>query len=247
MSKKILALHSQKNILGSLDLVLGNWGYPLVTVFSPQELNSRLKKIKPRLLLVEGALLAHEQLSSFPLLSRLVKSKETIIAQLGPGTSISGLPAHFMLELPLNIFALYDMIQKCLEAIPRQDVRVKVRLPGMVRPGDKHFNLGEVLCLSAGGMFIRSGTPITTGTKLEIILPLLGMKRELEVTGEVIYQVVPSAENNYNQGIGIQFDRISSDARKLLEKYLEMRLVDDLSEHLGLDAGKDPLFIWKTG
>ncbi len=247
MPKKILALHSQKQVLASLDLVLGNWGYPLETVSSPQELNNRLKKFKPRLLLVEGALLTHEQLSSLPLLSRLAKSRDTIIAQLGPATPDSDLPAHFKLSLPLNIFALYEMIQKCLEAIPRQDVRVKVRLPGMVRPGNKHFNLGEVLCLSAGGMFIRSGTPITTGTKLEIILPLLGMKQELDVVGEVIYQVIPSAENNYNQGIGIQFDNITQDTRKLLESYLEMRLVDDLSEHLGLDAGKDPLFIWKTG
>ena len=73
------------------------------------------------------------------------------------------------------------------------------------------------------------------------------MKQELDVVGEVIYQVIPSAENNYNQGIGIQFDNITQDTRKLLESYLEMRLVDDLSEHLGLDAGKDPLFIWKTG
>jgi len=248
MPKQILALHSQKQFLDSLEMVMGNWGYPIETASSPQELNNRLRKIKPKLLLLEGGLLSDEQLGSLPLLSRQAKSKETVIALLGPSPKEKGLTAaHYQLELPLNIFTLYEMVQKCFEAVPRQDVRIKLRLPGMVRPGDRHFNLGEVLCLSAGGMFIRSGTPIATGTQLEIILPLLGMKRELEITGEVIYQVVPTVENNYSQGIGIRFENVTDDARTLLEQYLEMRLVDDLSEHLGLDAGKDPLFTWKTG
>lgn len=246
MSKQILAVHQQSQILESLELVLSNWGYPIVKASSIQEMNARLRKSKPRFLLLENGLITAEQLESLPLLSRETKSRDLTIALLGESTSTVGISAHHILPMPLNIFALYEALQQSLEPVPRQDVRVKVRLPGMVRPSDKHYNLGEVLCLSTGGMFIRFGVPLPTGTQLEIILPLLGMKCELEVKGEVIYQVSPCAENNYNQGVGICFSDTSPREKDLLERYLENRLHEDLEEHLGQSGSADPLFIWKT-
>jgi len=245
MSKQIMVVHQQPQVLSSLEMVLGNWGYALEKASSVQEMNSRLRKTKPRFLILENGLITAEQLDNLPLLAREKKSKDLTIALLGKGSPDANIPANYTLNLPLNIFALYEAVQKSLEPIPRQDVRVKVRLPGMVRPGNKHFNLGEVLCLSTGGMFIRCGIPLPTGTQLEIILPLLGLKCELEITGEVIYQVTPCVENNYNQGVGIRFNNLKFKDKELLEKYLENRLQEDLSEHLGQSNPDQPLFVWK--
>jgi len=246
MSKQIMAVHQQPQVLSSLEMVLGNWGYELEKASSVQEMNTRLRKVKPHFLLIENGLISSEQLDNLPLLARETKSKDLTIALLGHGSHEGNISANYALDLPLNIFALYEAVQKSLEPVPRQDVRVKVRLPGMVRPGDKHFNLGEVLCLSTGGMFIRCGIPLPTGTQLEIILPLLGLKCELELAGEVIYQVTPCAENNYNQGVGIRFNALSIHDKELLEKYLENRLQEDLYEHLGQSTYSDePLFVWR--
>lgn len=243
--KQILAVHQHQNILNSLEMVLNNWGYHIETAKSTQEMNSRLKKLKPDFLIIENGLLQKDQLESFPLIARQIKSKNVTVALLGDSNDSEPLQSNYLLPVPLNVFALYEALQKSLEPVPRQDVRVKVRLPGMVRPGNKHFNLGEVLCLSIGGMFIRCGVPLPTGTRLEIILPLIGMKHELEIKGEVIYQVTPSAENNYNQGVGIRFSELSRAEQELLEKYLEKRLQDDLTEHLGQDLPEDKqLFTW---
>jgi len=246
--KQILAVHQQQPILNSLQMVLNNWGYQIETAKSPQEMNARLKKHNPDFLIIENGLLSKNQLENLPFVSRQMKAKNVAVALLGEAVDSEPLETTYVLPMPLNIFALYEALQKSLEPVPRQDVRVKVRIPGMVRPGDKHFNLGEVLCLSTGGMFIRCGIPLPTGTEAEIILPLIGMKHELEIKGEVIYQVTPTAENNYNQGVGIRFSDLSMNEKQLLEDYLEKRLEEDLSEHLGHELDpQEPLFTWNKG
>lgn len=245
MNKKILAVHQQQHILLSLEMVLTNWGYHVETATSVRQMNARLRKLKPQFLLLGNGLITPEQLENLPLLLRQTKANDIPIALLGEAKCDDNIPARFTFRLPLNIFALYEALQQSLEPIPRQDVRVKVQLPGMVRPGDKHFNLSEVLCLSTGGMFIRCGTSLPTATRLEIILPLLGLKRELEISGEVIYQVTPSTENNYSQGVGIRFSNLSGDEKNLLENYLENRLQEDLSKCLGHELDRNtPLFVW---
>ena len=79
--------------------------------------------------------------------------------------------------------------------------------------------IGFIQALSLIPGVSRSGSTILGGM-------LLGMKRELEVSGQVIYQVLPTAENNYHQGIGVQFKDPNPADLGLLKDYISFALLN---------------------
>ena len=61
-----------------------------------------------------------------------------------------------------------------------------------------------------------------------------------ELEGRILYRVEPSAENNYLQGIGIEFTALSEETRGVLEAFLEQRFLSDLTARPEGEQGLAP-------
>jgi Tfp pilus assembly protein PilZ len=90
--------------------------------------------------------------------------------------------------------------------------------------------LTEVLSLSVQGLFVKTGFRLEKGEQIKVFFPLMGMKKELEIDGQVLYRVHPDPENNYLQGLGIEFIHMEEEDRAALETFLENRFLGEVSE-----------------
>jgi Tfp pilus assembly protein PilZ len=109
-------------------------------------------------------------------------------------------------------------------------------------PGGKN-SLSEVLSLSTEGLFIKTSARLNRGDDLLVIIPLLGMNKELEINAKVLYRVDPVQENNYLAGVGLQFTELDEVSCRELQTFLEGRLLGDLatSPRAGITLSIDQL------
>lgn len=229
--KRLLLGEHRESILSTLEITLKHWGYRVLAAHSQDRMARLIRDTGPDLLIVnEDWLTAGEESEIFQAVSNTLDAGSSlIILQTSEKEHVVALP-HERLHIPVDIFALFSAIQKHLEKHPRQNMRLDLNLPGMICRNNK-CHLGEILSLSSRGMFIKTGFRLDHREKFRIILPLLGMKQELELTGQVIYCVHPEPKNNYQQGVGIEFIELQPDSSDLLERYIESCFMEELSHH----------------
>jgi hypothetical protein len=131
-------------------------------------------------------------------------------------------------NFPFDVAALHGLVSACLVNYPRKHLRMPAHLPCLfyVR-GFTYF--GEILSLGTGGAFIKTACQqIRTGDLLDVGIPLLGMKKELELRSRVIYLLSPKQENNYLQGVGVGFNSPDQETTCVLEDFLRHSLLDDI-------------------
>lgn len=229
--KLILLGHPEEEIRSTLELILKNWGYRVMAAASIKHLLAFLEETEPDLLLLGSKTLVDLDSRGIALVEKRRLGSEAGLFTLGrkgePAFSGS-IDSDIHLEVPVDIFALFAAVQKQVEKHPRNFLRMDVKLPGMVSPEGKSSYLGEVLSLSPRGLFIKIGCRLAKGQKLQTIIPLVGIHRELDIEGRVIYTVQPGPENNYMQGAGIEFTEISEEDNALLEGYLESRFISGI-------------------
>lgn len=137
----------------------------------------------------------------------------------------------------LDVIELHQLMITRLRNFPRRHLRMSVKLPGLFYQGERCF-FGEIVSLGTGGAFIRAGmAQVADGETLSLHIPLLGVKKELEVEGEVVYQIHPSPENNYLKGIGVAFTPTDELRFELLQDYIRYALINDEEEHDAADSG----------
>jgi CheY-like chemotaxis protein len=227
--KRLLVGDRRENLLITLETLLRHWGYRVLVSSRPAELISFLKESPPDLLVVGANLLSddpalhrevsrHLEAGPCPLvvLAESVESGET------------DLP-HELLRVPLDIFALFALLQTHLEKHPRKNLRLSVQIPGMLCKGETS-QLSELLSLSAHGVFIKTGFRLEKEDHLKVIIPLMGMGRELEIEGRVLYRVHPEPHNGYLQGVGIEFTNLTAEDRLALEAFLENRFLKEVTD-----------------
>lgn len=123
---------------------------------------------------------------------------------------------------------LHQLLGRCVESYSRQQPRIETNLPGLYANGDNSY-FCEIVNLSASGAYIRLGTPFAQGVEsVRLYIPLLGMKKELELHSDIVFQTKPSEENNYQQGAGIRFRIDDESMVRQLEEYLAFTVNDDL-------------------
>lgn len=236
--KRLLVGDSREKLLETIELIVKHWGYRLVASTRPEPLVEMLEAAPTDLMILGPSLLRD---SDSPLTS-LVQKKIVedrcpviILGELGVADPLQ--EPHDYIEAPIDIFDLFALVQKHLEKFPRKNLRLAVRLPGLIRSGVAS-HLAEVLSLSREGLFIKSGFLLEKGAEVTIDLPLLGMKKELRLLGKVLYRVHPGPENNYLQGLGIGFEPSENPDQRTLEAFIERRFLGELA---GRQGGPPPL------
>lgn len=242
--KRLLIGDSREELLSTLEVILRHWGYRVLVSSRPARLEELLRETSPNLLIM-GARLLMEQESPLTRAVRhhvregkcpLIVLQEELIA------APSAVP-HETLGAPPDLFTLFSLIQKHLEKHPRRNLRLAIQLPGMLCTGEI-CHLAEVLSLSTNGLFVKTGFRPAEGAQLRVIFPLMGMQQELELDGRILYRVEPGPDNNYFQGIGIEFASLNEENRQALQTFLEHRFIGDLAARHGGDqlrlAAKQP-------
>jgi Tfp pilus assembly protein PilZ len=222
--KRILIGDCREDLLSTLEVILKNWGYRALCTSEAGEFLSLLDELAPDILLVGPSIVTQKNVAK-----KITDQKSPLILLEDPQIKPLKIETTEHLAYPVNVFRLFELVQKSLEKIPRRNIRLKVQLPSMYYHGDAPC-IAEIVSISTEGIFIRTGSRIEGLDEVRIVLPLIGMQTEIEVDGRIVYRVDPQQENNYVQGMGIEFKDVDSDTGKLLQQFVESLLVAELTE-----------------
>ncbi|NJC87645.1 MAG: hypothetical protein FIB02_03795 [Desulfuromonas sp.] len=220
--KCLLLVDDRLELLATLEPILKHWGYRVLTATSVAQANAFLAGSAPAMLIIGNNLFNHPELQrpqpSLPLL-----------ALKHPAAPLPGPEPETTLSVPVDIFALFALIQSQVEKHPRRNLRLRLHLPGMYRTKGEDFLLADVLSLSMHGLFFRSSLRLAPGNKVSAVFPLLGHSKELEVEGTVLYIVEPTPQNNYVQGFGLGFSSLTPEQSVLLERFIEESFLNEVA------------------
>jgi Tfp pilus assembly protein PilZ len=219
----------REQILNVFEVILKHWGYRVMVSSNPPQIKALLNEMSPDLIIMGTGII--QKGSLLATVKEMVQSPACPLILLADGKpgKLEGL-ARETLQVPLDIFSFFQMIQKYLEKIPRRNMRLTVQLPGMLSTGGD-FCFAEVLSLSSRGMFLKHSSRLTKGDQVKVVFPLLGMKKEMEVQGKILYHIQPAPENNYLEGVGIEFLDLEAEDFSCLEKFIEKCFLGELSAH----------------
>lgn len=239
--KRIVVSTANDALLTTLELLLRHWGYRVLATPSMECLAQSLRDFTPDLLLVDGAMLAtDEDPLAAAIAARVTEDRIPLIVLVSAGTNPPDLP-HQTLTVPLDIFELFALIQQHLEKIPRRNLRMAVKLPALLSRNDSS-QFADILSLSSHGLFVKTSLQVRVNDTLHIVLPLMGMKQEIEIECRVIYCVSPSLGNNYLQGFGLEFVEDEPARLKALQQFLESSLLEEVGRHhQEIDAATETL------
>lgn len=126
-------------------------------------------------------------------------------------------------------FQINDLLQRFLPTYSRLHPRLGTRLPGLYSRPSGGSQICEIMNLSPGGAFIRTTEVLPrSGEDLCVNVPLIGLRKELEITSCVVSQVLPVVDNNYIQGIGVKFKSEGNDLAFVdLKNYVRFVIAND--------------------
>jgi Tfp pilus assembly protein PilZ len=227
--KRLIIGDSRDKLLSTIEVILRHWGYRLLVSTRPEQVLAFLKESAPDLLIL-GAGMLDQSPALYEAVAARTQGAALPLIILGEEGHPGEFPSpHETLAVPIDIFALFKLIQKHMEKYPRKHLRLALKLPGILCR-EEACHLTEILSLSTVGLFIKTGFRLEPGANLSVAFPLMGMKRELELTGKILYCVHPAQENNYLQGVGIEFTGLDMETTRALEAFIEERLLGELSD-----------------
>lgn len=227
--KRLLLGDHREELLSTLELILRHWGYRVLVSSDAERLRELLEATTPELMILGSRLLTARTPPLRQLVSERVASGDghlVVLAEQGEAPGFDH--AHENLEVPVDVFSLFAIIQQHVEKHPRKNLRLAVKLPGMFCAGET-CNLSEVLSLSMHGLFIRTGAHLTERDQVQVTFPLMGMSKELELDGRVTYRIKPGPENKYMQGVGIEFIKMDEEHGRSLRRFIESCFLGELS------------------
>jgi len=222
--KRVLIGDHREDLASTFEAIIKNWGYRVLVAETPDSYRELLEKLSPHLQIAGPSFLSDKKLCR-----QVVEHPTPLIFIDDPSFSLKA-PKGKALTYPVDIFQLFYLVQEKLEDIPRRNIRLRVHLPGLYFSGEK-TSIAEVLSLSTNGLFLKTGIKFDAIDAVSLILPLIGMQKELEVTGRIVYRVEPGPENNYLQGIGVEFTDLEPKKQSTLERYVEGLLYNELREN----------------
>ena len=220
--KCLLLVDDRLDLLATLEPILKHWGYRVLTATNIEQVNAFLVGSAPVMLIIGNHLLAAPEL-------HLPHPSLPILALENPEVCQPAAEPSMTLSVPIDIFALFAFIQSRIEKHPRRNLRLRLHLPGMYSTRAEDFVLADVLSLSMNGLFFRSPLRLACGTRVSAIFPLLGLGKELEVEGSVLYVIEPTPQNNYVQGFGLSFTSLSLEQKTMLERFIAESFLDEVA------------------
>jgi Tfp pilus assembly protein PilZ len=228
--KSILVAENRADLLATLEPILKHWGYRVLSTSKAEQVMTFLMESAPCLLIIGEKLLADPTLSLDPGTQNKVKSGALpVIALKQNGGKTFPVTPSETLDVPFELFELFSFIQRKVENHPRQNLRLRLRLPGMYSLDDEAFTLAEILNLSMCGLFFKSAARVKKGDRVTVVFPLLGHCKEIEVKSKVLYVIEPEAANNYFQGFGVGFDDIAENHKQHLQSYIREHFLKEVS------------------
>lgn len=237
MRRNIVVVAVPKQKRPAVEACLESLGFDVATYDRLDAAVTAVVRQKAGLLCCDAALLAAAPKATRTEIEQLAQAGASALLLLGEAhDSLFGPAERLPYDFDLN--ALHETLRRCLNEYSRRHMRLNTSLPGVfVRRQDSHFC--EILNLSAGGAFIKTGTPVTAGEEtIRLHIPLFGMKRELEIDSRVVFRVSPNEHNNYQQGAGVSFRMQDTEASRHLETFL-----DQLARYRTLDAVSSPSYV----
>ncbi|RQW87219.1 MAG: response regulator [Geobacter sp.] len=125
------------------------------------------------------------------------------------------------LTKPLTVSDIHLMLQRNLPfVVKRQMLRLDIEVDTIIRIKDQTFET-RTKTLSEGGLLVQIDHPaMHTGSQVEISLLLSPSATPLELTGEVIYLLGPTATCSARD-VGIKFSDISKKSSERLRNFIE--------------------------
>ncbi len=235
--KRLILGDLRMPLLATTETILKHWGFRVLASSREEQIRSIINETPPDLLILGSGILHHGGQRLLKTIEKPVRSGDCpLIVLEDEECPVSVSLPHEMLTAPINVFALFEHVQKHLEKYPRKNLRLPLRIPGMLSRENACY-LADVLSLSTQGLFIKAVDKMTPGDTLTVIIPLVGMKKELELEGRVLYNVNPGPENNYLQGVGIEFTNLDDERTLNLQNFIKHRFLGEL----GSDASKQEI------
>ena len=228
--KCLLLADNRPDLLATLEPILKHWGYRVVATGKADQASAFIQESRPCMVIIGEQLITAQNMDLEDSILRQIQARKlplVVLRQEGAGE----LPVEpgALLEVPVDIFALFSFIQKYVEKHPRQNLRLRLHLPGMYRHGDDNYMLADVLSLSTQGLFFKSAKRLNKGDLVTVVFPLLGHCRELEIQSTVLYVIEPGPTNNFMQGFGVGFGDLGEDERQSLQNYIEEHFLNEVS------------------
>ncbi|MEJ2200687.1 MAG: PilZ domain-containing protein [Desulfuromonadaceae bacterium] len=227
--KRLLLGDCRKPLLSTVETILKHWGYRTLVSSRPEQIEALLTETSPNLLILGAGMLADPNFNIRSKAETLVASGNCpliVLNEEGITDFFSG--PHDLLSVPIELFSLFECVQRHMERFPRKNLRLAVKLPGMFSNGSTSY-FAEVLNLSVQGLMIKTSFRLEKDDRLTVCLPLVGMRKEIELEGKVLYPVHPTPDNNYMQGAGIGFLNLTTETRQVLEDFIEKRFFGDVT------------------
>ncbi|OGW42079.1 MAG: hypothetical protein A2010_05725 [Nitrospirae bacterium GWD2_57_9] len=129
---------------------------------------------------------------------------------------------------PIQAEVLFRAIQSALERNRRSSMRVKAVLPVKVYGNCNESLYGAyTLALSAGGMFLRTMSPVAVDSELSLEFDLNG--RPISAEGVVLYNCQERGGPCEESGIGLRFVDIAPKDRDFIRDFIRSEVMKDIS------------------
>ena len=228
--KSILVADNRSDLLATLEPILKHWGYRVLSARKANQIMPFLQESAPSLLIIGEGLLTDPGLALDPSTTKRIKSGDLpVIALRQDASGAYKLTPSEILEVPVGLFELFSFIQCHVEKHPRQNLRLRLKLPGMYSVENNEFALADVLSLSMLGLFFKAPTRIKKGDRVTVVFPLFGHCKEIEVKATVLYTIQPDIGNNFFQGFGVGFDDLDDDYRGHLQRFIREHFLREVS------------------
>jgi CheY-like chemotaxis protein len=228
--KSILVADNRSDQIETLEPILKHWGYRVLSTGKVDQAITFLQESEPCLLIIGEELLADPALKLTPETTHKIETGEIYIVALQQDDAGKAqlIPSE-TLTAPVDLFELFSFIQKQVERHPRKNLRLRLKLPGMYSIDDEAYILADVLSLSAEGLFFKAQAKVGVGERINVVFPLFGHCKEIEIEATVCYTVQPDADNNFSQGFGVSFENISEQHREPLQEYIREHFLKEVS------------------
>jgi len=228
--KSILVADNRSDLLATLEPILKHWGYRVLSARKADQVMPFLKESIPSLLIIGEGLLADPNLVLDPGMTKKITSGALpVVALKQDDAGASTLTPSEIIEVPVGLFELFSFIQRQVEKHPRQNLRLRLKLPGMYSVENNEFALADVLSLSMLGLFFKASAKVKKGDRVTVVFPLFGHCKEIEVEATILYTIQPEAENNFFQGFGVGFDNLTDDCRGHLQTFIREHFLKEVS------------------
>lgn len=228
--KSILIADNRTELLATLEPILKHWGYRVLSTQSAEQITTFLQESELSLLIIgEGFLASLDKAADKKTRQKINSKNFPVVALKQDNAEAFDLKPNEVLDVPVELFDLFSFIQRQVEKHPRQNLRLKLKVPGMFSVDEEEFLLADVLTLSMRGLFFKATAKVTKGDRINVVFPLFGKNREIEVKSTVLYTLMPEAENNYFQGFGVGFDELSEQEEDQLQHYIKEHFLKEVS------------------